>query len=139
MRWTYHRGLPILCPSVHSATVYEESFQNQGYGPDILHLVDSATLHGIGLSEGDAICLKQNTLHWWNLESESIKCKQPNEDCGRSTQPPAPSTPPNIKVQFKKQFHNDGGSARLHGPRITPGRQRPGQDFNWLYFCEAHG
>jgi hypothetical protein len=124
---------------VHGATAYEETFRNRGYGPDILHLVDGTTLQGIGLSEGDVIRLKQNSLHWWNIESESKKRKRPDEDSGRSTHPTGPSTPPNIKVRFEKRFHNNGGSARLYGPRITPGRQPPGQDFDWAYFCEARG
>jgi hypothetical protein len=124
---------------VCGATSYEESFRIHGYGPDILHLVDNATLCGIGLSDGDVIRLKQNALQWWNLESESKKRKRPDGDVGISTQPhPEPRTPPNIKVRFEKRFHG-GGSARLYGPRITPGKPRPGQDFDWSYFCEARG
>ncbi|KAF8236720.1 hypothetical protein L208DRAFT_1375972 [Tricholoma matsutake] len=101
---------------VRGATAYKETFRNCGYGPDILHLIDSTTLQGISLSEGDVIHLKQNALHWWNVKSESKKHKQPDEDSGRSTHPTGPSTPPNIKVWFKKRFHNNGGSARLYGP-----------------------
>ncbi|KAF8230706.1 hypothetical protein L208DRAFT_1280491, partial [Tricholoma matsutake] len=101
---------------VCGATAYEETFQSHGYGPDILHLIEGTTLQGISLSEGDVIHLKQNALHWWNIESEYKKHKQPDEDSGRSTHPTGPSTPLNIKVQFEKRFHNNGSSARLYGP-----------------------
>jgi len=119
-------------------TGHEESFRIHGYGPDILHLVDNATLRGIGLSDGDVIRLKQNALQWWNLASESKKRKRPDADVGGSTRPNPgpPRTPPSIKVRFEKKFH-DGGAARLYGPRISPGKPRVGQDYDWLYFCEA--
>jgi hypothetical protein len=125
--------------NVNGATAYEESPSTQGYGPDILHLVNGATLLGLGLSEGDVIRLKQNLLRWWSLESKSNKHKWPDEDVGGLTQPPPePRTPPNMKVQFEKKFHS-GGGARLYGLQITPGRLRPGQDFDWHYFCEVCG
>jgi hypothetical protein len=80
----------------------------------------------------------QNALQWWNLESESKKRKQPDADVGGSTRPNPgpPRTPPNIKVRFEKKFHN-GGAERLYGLRISPGNPRVGQDYDWLYFCEA--
>lgn len=91
----------------------------QGYGPNILHLIDDATLLAQGLSEGDVIHLKQNSLQWWNHKLESKKRKQPDQDVGGPAMPIQPQpelhAPPNIKVQFKKRFH-DEGAARLYGP-----------------------
>lgn len=128
------------CLGVHDATGYEDQFRTHGYGPDILHLVDDVALHRIGLSEGDIICLKQNALRWWNLESESNKRKRPDEDSSMPSDPAqpdaSPHTPPNLRVRFEKKFY-DGGHARLYGPRITPGKLPPGNDFEWTYFCEA--
>ncbi|RDB20288.1 hypothetical protein Hypma_012690 [Hypsizygus marmoreus] len=119
---------------VRNATSYEGSFRNKGYGPDILHLVDNTALSAMGLAEGDVIRLKQSAPRWWNLSS---KRKRADDDIGGPAEPPQePRTPPNIKVRFDKRFHG-GGSARLYGPRMTPGRAPPNQDFDWFYFCEA--
>jgi hypothetical protein len=127
---------------VPAATGYKDSFRAHGYGPDILHLVDDTALQHIGLSEGDIIRLKQSALRWWNLQSDSNKRKQPDEDVGGSAaqlMPPLrlePRTPPNLKVRFKKRYH-DGGLARVYGPCISPGTLSLDLDFNWTYFCEA--
>ena len=125
---------------VDSAMGYEDSFRAHGYGPNILHLIKDTALQHIGLSEGDIICLKQNALHWWNLESETNKCKQSDDDEGGSTHsaPHTPHTPPNVKIRYEKRYH-DGGCARLYGPRLTPGTLPLDTDFDWTYFCEAHG
>lgn len=121
---------------------YAEQFHAHGYGPDILHPVDDTALHCIGVSEGDIIHLKQNALHWWNLESETNKHKWPDDDAnvpGGSVQPDAPCTPPNLRVHFEKKY-SDGGHMRLYGPQITPGKLPLGNDFDRTYFCEAaHG
>jgi hypothetical protein len=102
--------------NIHGVTIYEESLSTWGFGPDILHLVDDATLLGLGFSKGDVIHLKQNSLRWWNLKSKSNKRKRPDEDVGGLTQPPhEPCMPPNVKVRFEKKFHGGGGT-RLYGP-----------------------
>ncbi|KAF8059566.1 hypothetical protein FPV67DRAFT_1425555 [Lyophyllum atratum] len=119
---------------VPHAITYEQTFKEKGYGPDILHLVDNTALCGIGLAEGDVIRLKQNALTWWNSAG---KRKRLDTDVGTSTRPPpVPVTPPNIKIRFDRRYHN-GGNARIYGPRITPGKPPPDQDFDMLYFCEA--
>jgi hypothetical protein len=102
---------------VDSVMGYEDSFQAHGYGPDILHLIEDTALQCIGLLEGDIICLKQNALCWWNLELETNKCKWSDDDEGGSTcsVPRTPHTPPNVKIRYKKRYH-DGGCARLYGP-----------------------
>jgi hypothetical protein len=45
-----------------------------GYGPDILHLVNNGALKDIGVTPGDIIRLKQNSLLWWNSTSAKRKC-----------------------------------------------------------------
>ena len=57
---------------------------------------------------------------------------------GGSVQPDTPHTPPNLRVHFEKKYF-DGGHMRLYGPWITLGKLPLGNDFDWTYFCEAHG
>jgi hypothetical protein len=91
------------------------------------------------VSEGDIICLKQNTLCWWNLESETNKRKRTDDNAnvpGGSVQTDAPCTPLNLRVCFEKKYY-DGGHMRLYGLQITPGKLPDGNDFDWMYFCEV--
>ena len=60
--------------------------------------------------------IKQNALCWWNLKSESNKCKWPDKEMDSSMPPDTAShTPPNLRVQFKKKYYN-GGYVRLYDP-----------------------
>src|SRR5712672_3393210 len=115
--------------SVENARLYEESLRMQGFGPDILHLVDDAALKDIGFTPGDVIRLKQNSQQWWN--SADAKRKRAND-----TPSPVQSTPPNKRVAFEKRY-SDGGSYRLYGPRIVEEHFSPGADVDWFYFCRA--
>ncbi|KAF8064884.1 hypothetical protein FPV67DRAFT_159076 [Lyophyllum atratum] len=121
---------------VRNATTYEEAFQTQSYGPDILHLVDDKSLLDMGLAQGDVIRLKTNSLRWYNLNSGYQKRKRAIEDQGTPPPPPLPRTPENIKIRFEKRYHN-GGTARVYGPRITPGKPRFEQDYDMTFFSEA--
>jgi hypothetical protein len=119
-----HLGIP-------NAQLYEQCLEEMGYAPDILHLVDDSCLKDIGIKPGDVIHLKQNSLQW--LNSTASKRKQGNLTHS------APSTPPNKRVRFEKQFH-DGGSARLYGPRIVEAEGDPLEEnveYDWFYYCKA--
>jgi hypothetical protein len=118
-----HLGIP-------NPRSYEHCLEEMSYAPDILHLVDDCDLKDIAIKPGDIIRLKQNSLQW--LNSFASKRKQGNHT------PSTPSTPPNKKVRFEKQFH-DGGLARLYGPRIVEvkGDELEDLPFNWFYYCEA--
>ena len=77
---------------------YKQCFEEMGYAPNILHLIDNSTLKDIGIKPGNVIHLKQNSLLW--LNSFSSKHKQDNH------MPFASSMPQNKRVCFEKQFHN---------------------------------
>ncbi|KAJ6595492.1 hypothetical protein DFH09DRAFT_1072470 [Mycena vulgaris] len=101
-----------------------------GYGPDIMHLVDNQDLVELGMSKGDVIRLKAGSQLWWN--GPTAKRKQSQESItylmsgssGTITPfPPfgdAPTTPPSKKVAFERRY-DDGGAERFHGPTIVPG------------------
>jgi hypothetical protein len=119
-----HLGIP-------NAQLYERCLEESGYGPDILHLVNDSDLKDIGIKAGDVIRLKQHSLQW--LNSPASKRKQ--GDRTSST----PSTPPNKRVRFEKRFQ-DGGSARLYGPRIADADADAVPEalpYEWFYFCDA--
>src|SRR6266849_4509195 len=101
----------------------------QGFGPDILHLVDNRVLKNVGFTPRDVICLKQNLQQWWN--STDTKCKW------TSPMPPQ-STPPNKRVSFKERYH-DGRTYRLYGPKIVEAERDLllNASFDWYYFCKA--
>ncbi|KAJ7096181.1 hypothetical protein C8R44DRAFT_749026 [Mycena epipterygia] len=52
-------GVP-LAPS------FESPMHKNGYGPDILHLLDDRDLMDIGINKGDVIHLKAGAQLWWN-------------------------------------------------------------------------
>jgi hypothetical protein len=114
---------------VENARSHEESLRIQGFGPDILHLVDDAALKDVGFTPGDVIRLKQNSQQWWN--SVDAKRKRTND-----TPSPAQSTPPSKRVAFEKRYH-DGGRYRFYGPKIVEGDFTPGADVDWFYYCKA--
>lgn len=67
---------------VDLATSYEFQMKTNGYGPDILHLVDDSKLVGIGLSQGDAIRLKRGAPAWYR--SADAKRPRMSSDEGAS-------------------------------------------------------
>ena len=44
---------------VLNASCHENSLANEGYGPDILHLIENKDLCALGIPAGDVLCLKQ--------------------------------------------------------------------------------
>jgi hypothetical protein len=65
----------------------------QGFGPDILYLVNNGILKNVGFIPGDIIHLKQNSQQWWNSTDAKHKWTSPM---------PSQSTPPNKRVTFEK-------------------------------------
>ncbi len=114
---------------IENATAHEESLWMQGFGPDILHLVDDGVLKNVGFTPGDVIRLKQNSQQWWNSTDAKRK---------RTSPTPPQSTPPNKRVSFEKRYH-DGGTYRLYGPKIVEAEEDllPNASFDWYYFCKA--
>ena len=114
-----------------NASSYEQKLRQMGYGPDILHLVEDATLKDIGFSSGDVIRLKQSSSKWWN----SSAVKRQHDDSASS---PCSDERPTKMIRFEKRFH-DGGSATLWGPDMVEGSLDCDADFDWWYHCEALG
>ena len=86
-----------------NASCHEFSLANEGYGPDILHLVEDKTLCALRIPAGDVLCLKQAAPLWWKTEPEhALKCccevleGSPNTLLVEKL----PETPPNKKMQF---------------------------------------
>ncbi|KAJ7082170.1 hypothetical protein C8R43DRAFT_1142845 [Mycena crocata] len=115
---------------VKNALDYESALEDEGYGPDILHLVDSGELVKIGLRAGDIIRLKAGAEKWWTGPDAKRKRadSQPDGSGGLST-------PDNKKVSFEYRSPSGGGS-RFFGPRMTPGDVSE-RDRNTFYRCEA--
>jgi hypothetical protein len=116
----------------------------QGFGPDILHLVDDGVLKDIGFTPGDVIRLKQNSQRWWNSTDAKRKWDDtvPSEPLVQHRRPndaaPAPLdlTPPCKKVAYEKHY-SDGGRYRFYGPRMKEGEFTPADGAEWFYFCRA--
>ena len=50
----------------------------KGYGPDIMHLIDTCDLEKIGMPPGDAIRLKKYAARWWSDECQLV-AKRPRD------------------------------------------------------------
>ena len=95
-----------------------------------MHFADEEKLKGIGLTHGDIIRLKENSLKWWNSTDARKRKDRPLSPT------PNNETLPNKKIRFEKRF-KDSGSVRVYGPMIVPGDLPPGGDVTWFYFSEA--
>jgi hypothetical protein len=134
---------------VEGACSYEQSLRMQGFGPDILHLVDDGALKDIGFTPGDVIRLKQNSQRWWNSTDAKRKRESLRDDNTVPSEPlvqrrrpndiapsPLELTPPSQKVTYEKHY-NDGGRYRFYGPRMKEGEFTPADGAEWFYFCRA--
>ena len=71
---------------VQDATLYESPLWHKRYGPDILHCVLDKVLEEVGIFPGDAICLKDGAVVWWNGPNVKRKGVDGDED---ASEPPA--------------------------------------------------
>jgi len=53
-----------------NASHHEYTLANEGYGPNILHLINNKALCTLEIPAGDVLCLKQAALLWWKAEPE---------------------------------------------------------------------
>lgn len=132
---------------------YESAMQAHDYGPDILHLVEEASLCDIGLTAGDAICLKAGSLTWWN--SPNSRKRDWEDDVGNPedltpTAHDSESPSPNKKVRFERRWFDivtgeRAGAHRFYGPCLGPANpdadNTPASNLDthletWFY-CEA--
>ncbi|KAF8159097.1 hypothetical protein K438DRAFT_1942479 [Mycena galopus ATCC 62051] len=121
---------------VSDARSFESVMRRNGYGPDIMHLVDNEALEDIGMSKGDVLRIKGGASKWWN----GPDAKRKREDGGAAADQLGGNysgggqsgghsreqnldllvTPPNKKVAFELRY-SGGGAQRLYGPRLSPG------------------
>lgn len=123
-------------PGVHS---YHLSLSLKGYGSDIMYLVNTSDLIGVGVSPGDAIRLKEYALRWWTEECQRVAkwSRAPDNDHhfpATATQQPVDTTPPNKRLRFEKRFH-DGGMMTTYGPNITKGSFEDA-DYDWWVYSK---
>ncbi|KAJ7924546.1 hypothetical protein B0H13DRAFT_1578339, partial [Mycena leptocephala] len=111
---------------VKDALQYENALEAEGYGPDILHLVDDSDLIKAGLRAGDVIRLKAGAQKWWT--GPNAKRKRDAETDDHDTQDT------NKKVSFEYRSPG-GGMMCYYGPRMTP-RDPTERAKNSFYRCE---
>jgi len=114
---------------VRNAPVYETNLSINGYGPDILHLVETQALTDLGIPAGDAVRLKNGAQAWWSgPEARTLKRK--------ASSIPAPDSPPDPKkYRFEKRWE-DGGAVSYFGSAIELAEMEPEPcDYSWWYYC----
>ncbi|KAJ7355887.1 hypothetical protein DFH08DRAFT_803820 [Mycena albidolilacea] len=104
---------------ITSAPDFESPMRRNGFGPDILHLVDDQELTEMGMRKGDVIRLKAGAQSWWN--GPEAKKRTHSEIDNQGSTPDPLATPPSKKVAFERRF-TEGGGERFWGPRIVAGQ-----------------
>ncbi|KAJ7114795.1 hypothetical protein C8R44DRAFT_629617 [Mycena epipterygia] len=114
---------------------FESVMRTNGYGPDIIHLLDDQALVDCGFTKGDALRIKAGAGEWWkgpDAKRKRVQTEEPGSGSGSGSTsssthhvPPTQNnvdvTPPSKKVAFERRY-DDGGRERFYGPRLTPGR-----------------
>ena len=118
---------------VKNASRHEYTLAGEGYGPDILHLVDDKALCALGIPAGDVLRLKQAVLLWWKAEPGRA-LKRRHEVLEGSPAEKLQETPPNKKMRFEKRYVK-GGSWTLFGPTME-GDVDPNADFTWYFYSK---
>ncbi|KAI6020499.1 hypothetical protein EDC04DRAFT_2901729 [Pisolithus marmoratus] len=111
---------------VHHVLSYRSALELHGIRPDILLDIDDKLLADLGISAGDAICLKKASGHEPPLKRANMSALEPQE-----SQPPK-------WVFYKKKFH-DGGGSHFSAPPMQQDDNTNYpvmQDYDLFYFCE---
>ncbi|KAJ7098942.1 hypothetical protein C8R44DRAFT_642692 [Mycena epipterygia] len=120
---------------VTTARNFESVMLTNGYGPDIIHLLDDQALVDCGFTKGDALRIKAGAGEWWkgpDAKRKRVQTEEPGSGSGSGstsssthhvphTQNNVDVTPPSKKVAFEHRY-DDGGRERFYDPRLTPGR-----------------
>ncbi|KAK6969269.1 hypothetical protein R3P38DRAFT_3502227 [Favolaschia claudopus] len=107
---------------VSNTRMFETGLRENGYGPDILHLVDNKDPEGLGISKGNVIRLKAGAQNWWK-SSDAKRKRTESESAGNSGTAGIGqdvTVTPSKRVAYEVRY-KDGGSSRLFGPRLSPG------------------
>ncbi|KAF8799455.1 hypothetical protein BYT27DRAFT_7223729 [Phlegmacium glaucopus] len=109
---------------IRDARRLEESFAENGYGPDIMGEVDKEDLMSCGLTVGDALRIKRAAHVWWT-----------SPDAKRHRRSPTPVRIDNReRIRFDKRYANNGGSHSVFGPGIIPGMNHRAHVFEWWFY-----
>ncbi|KAJ7501190.1 hypothetical protein B0H11DRAFT_1713897 [Mycena galericulata] len=130
-----HRFLKYAAENlgIPSAPSFEFRMDQEGYGPDILHLLEDSALVELGMTKGDVLRIKAGAQAWWKGPNAKRKRSDVEESdaatAGGTIPAPFASssssfldpdlTPPSKKVAFELRFP-EGGGQRFWGPRMTP-------------------
>jgi hypothetical protein len=123
---------------IFGATSFEDTFRNNGIGPDILHLVPDDKLTALGVSLGDALRLKAHSLTWLTSQ-RSHKRKERDEDTNTNNDhiPAAPVWGPN-SIRFE-QIQKDGSGAMTVYGEIGDGTMSEDSPYQWRYLDDESG
>ncbi|KAK7026968.1 hypothetical protein R3P38DRAFT_2479672, partial [Favolaschia claudopus] len=105
---------------VSNARMFETGLRENGYGPDILNVVESKELEALGISKGNVIRLKAGAESWWK-SSDAKRKRTESESAGNSGTGIGQdvTVTPSKRVAYEVRY-KDGGSSRLFGPRLEP-------------------
>lgn len=128
---------------VQNASEFESPLRRKGFGPDILSQIPDASLTALGLSEGDALRLKNGSQKWWNgpkakrklseVEERELKRKHDRDfdhnpfSFGSPLSHGTPDPDPEPQCHYEYRFPGGGGT-RYNGPPMHQGRRFPRND-----------
>ncbi|KAJ7889684.1 hypothetical protein B0H13DRAFT_2532181, partial [Mycena leptocephala] len=104
---------------IASAPIFESAMRRNGFGPDILHLLEDRDLTELGMKKGDVIRLKAGAPSWNGPDARKKHMRADMEATsasGSSSGGFDPATPPSKKVTFKRRYDNGDGAMRFYGP-----------------------
>lgn len=117
---------------ISNARTFEFAMRQNGYGPDIMHMLDDQALVDCGMTKGDVLRMKKGALEWWKGPDAKRKRTDSIPAGGQSGQSLLsfgsaaglshvndPVTPPSKKIAFEHRYE-EGGATRFWGPQITP-------------------
>lgn len=111
---------------IRDARGLEQTFADNGYGPDIMGDVDKEDLVSCGLTVGDALRIKRAARVWWT--SPDAKRRR------QSLSPPPVRIDDRDRIRFEKRFANNSGSHSVFGPGLVPGTNHRAHVFEWWFY-----
>ncbi|KAJ7114734.1 hypothetical protein C8R44DRAFT_629898, partial [Mycena epipterygia] len=119
---------------VTTALNFESPMRQNGYGPDILHLLAAEALVELGMTRGDALRLKAGAQDWW----KGPNAKRKREDVASEQEADnSTHTPPSKKMAFELCYPNGGGWQRFYGPRMVAAESQSENDRSTWYRCST--
>ena len=111
---------------IQDACGLEQTFADNGYGPDIMGDVDKEDLVSCGLTVGDALHIKCAAHVWWT--SPDAKRRR------QSLSPPPVHIDDHDRIWFEKRFANNSGSHLVFRPGLVPSTNHRAHVFEWWFY-----